>query len=246
MNEQTQTDGTAGMAGPALEILQAGGVVAYILLLMSVVAATVIVTKIIQFRRARIGERAPAEAALAMWHRGQHEEAITRASRGAGPVAQGLARALRGHRRGLSETRVREEVVRYGNDVLERLRGGFRVLELTGSLAPLLGLFGTVLGMIEAFQQLENAGNQVNPSVLSGGIWQALLTTAIGLGVAIPVVALHGWLERRVERLAHAMDDVVTRAYTEDLSGVPGESAQPANEDADDGNQRLSTAAAGR
>jgi biopolymer transport protein ExbB len=237
MNEQTQTDGTAGMAGPALEILQAGGVVAYILLLMSVVAATVIVTKIIQFRRARIGERAPAEAALAMWHRGQHEEAITRASRGAGPVAQGLARALRGHRRGLSETRVREEVVRYGNDVLERLRGGFRVLELTGSLAPLLGLFGTVLGMIEAFQQLENAGNQVNPSVLSA---------AIGLGVAIPVVALHGWLERRVERLAHAMDDVVTRAYTEDLSGVPGESAQPANEDADDGNQRLSTAAAGR
>jgi biopolymer transport protein ExbB len=133
-------------------------------------------------------------------------------------VAQGLARAFRGHRRGLEEWPVREEVVRYGSEILERLRSGFRVLELIGSLAPLLGLFGTVLGMIEAFQQLEAAGNQVNPAVLSGGIWQALLTTAIGLAVAIPVVAMLGWLERRIERLAHAMDDTVTRVFTPDLA----------------------------
>ncbi|MEX2641945.1 MAG: MotA/TolQ/ExbB proton channel family protein, partial [Acetobacterales bacterium] len=66
-----------------------------------------------------------------------------------------IARAIRGERRGIPEARVREEVVRYGGDVLETLRGWFRPLEVIASLAPLLGLFGTVLGMIEAFRQLE-------------------------------------------------------------------------------------------
>jgi biopolymer transport protein ExbB len=217
MNEVALT-GDAGIAARALEILQAGGVVAVILLAMSVVAVSIIVTKLIQFRIVRIADRRDAEQALALWQRGQTDEALSLAVGSEGPVAQGLARAFRGHRRGLDEGHVREEVVRYGSGVLERLRGGFRALELIGSLAPLLGLFGTVLGMIEAFQQLEGAGNQVNPAVLSGGIWQALLTTAIGLAVAIPVVALLGWLERRVERLAHAMDDTVTRVFTPDLA----------------------------
>ena len=72
--------------------------------------------------------------------------------------------------------------------------------------------------MIEAFRQLEAAGNQVNPAILSGGIWQALLTTAVGLAVAIPVVAILNWLERRVDGLAHEMDNLVTQVFTEDLS----------------------------
>lgn len=215
-----------------LEILQAGGVVALILLTMSVAAVSIIVTKLIQFRIARIAERRDAEQALALWQQGRSDDALARAAAGAGPVAQGLARALRGYLRDLDERHVREEVVRYGSEVLERLRGGLRALELIGSLAPLLGLFGTVLGMIEAFQQLENAGNQVNPAVLSSGIWQALLTTAIGLAVAIPVVALLGWLERRIERLAHAMDDTVTRVFTPDL----------AEGTSDDGGQKPRTA----
>ena len=118
----------------------------------------------------------------------------------------------------MPEAKIREELLRYGGDVLENLRGSFRILEVIASLAPLLGLFGTVLGMIEAFRQLEAAGNQVNPAILSGGIWQALLTTAVGLAVAIPVVAILNWLERRVDGLAHEMDNLVTQLFTEDLS----------------------------
>lgn len=113
---------------------------------------------------------------------------------------------------------MREEVLRYGSDVLFRLRRGLRPLEVIGSLAPLLGLLGTVLGMIKAFQQLEAAGNKVNPAILSGGIWEALLTTAVGLCVAIPVVALLNWLERRIDHLAHDMDNTVTQVFTQDLS----------------------------
>jgi biopolymer transport protein ExbB len=83
-----------------------------------------------------------------------------------------------------------------------------------GTLSPLLGLFGTVLGMIEAFRRLEAAGSRVDPSILSGGIWGALLTTAVGLAVAIPTIAALNWLERRVERLAHDMDDAAARVFT--------------------------------
>ena len=68
--------------------------------------------------------------------------------------------------------------------------------------------------MILAFQQLEAAGAQVDPSVLSSGIWRALLTTAMGLGIAIPVTAVHGWMERKVERVAAQMDDAVTQVFT--------------------------------
>ena len=125
---------------------------------------------------------------------------------------------MSGQRRHLPEAKVREEVARYGEEVLSILRSWLRPLEVIASLAPLLGLFGTVLGMIEAFQQLEAAGNQVNPAILSGGIWQALLTTAVGLAVAIPVVAVLSLLERQVERTAHEIDNTVTQVFTEDLS----------------------------
>ena len=68
--------------------------------------------------------------------------------------------------------------------------------------------------MIDAFRQMEAAGSNVNPAILSGGIWVALLTTAVGLAVAIPAVAMLNWLERIVERAAHTMDDAVTRLFT--------------------------------
>ncbi len=234
MNEEVQIPG-AGSAGVAatrdvaeraMEMLQAGGPVVVILLAMSLVALAIVFVKILQFRSARLADRRDTQQALEFWRAGRPDRAVMLADQSPNPVAQALARALRGQRRGLPEAKVREEVLRYGGDVLEDLRAWFRPLEVIASLAPLLGLFGTVLGMIEAFQQMEQAGSQVNPAILSGGIWEALLTTAVGLAVAIPVVAVLNWLERRVDRLAHQMDSVVTRLFTEDLSSEPAEARQ--------------------
>jgi len=204
----------------ALALLETGGPVVMLLLGLSVIALTLVLVKLYQFRRARLWQRAPARQALALWHRGEVDEALAIADASANPTAQALARALRGVQRGLPEAQVREEVLRYGSDALFQLRRGFRPLEVIGSLAPLLGLLGTVLGMIEAFRQLEAAGNRVDPAILSGGIWEALLTTAVGLCVAIPVVAVLNWLERVVDHRAHEMDDLVTQVFTEDLSAA--------------------------
>ncbi len=98
--------------------------------------------------------------------------------------------------------------------IVTRLGSYLRILEVIASLAPLLGLFGTVLGMIQAFQAMEAAGSQVNAAVLSGGIWQALQTTALGPAVAIPVTLAHSWFERRVEVTAATMQDHLQRLFT--------------------------------
>jgi len=232
MNESTETGTVATMQVPAppqpqgiveraLELFAAGGPVVAILLGLSVIALAITFAKLLQFRAARIGDRRTAREALALWHSGRAGESVSVAEGSPNPAAQALARAMRGQRRGLAEAKVREEVLCYGGEVLESLRAWFRPLEVIASLAPLLGLFGTVLGMIEAFQQLEAAGNQVDPAILSGGIWEALLTTAAGLAVAMPVVVILNWLERKVDRLAFEMDNVVTRVFTEDLCAAP-------------------------
>lgn len=216
----TMVEPATAWLNDALALLDTGGPVVALLLMMSVVALTVVLVKLFQFQRARLWQRKPAQRALTLWQQGKVEGALNTADASANPTAQALARAIRGQRRQLPEVAVREEVLRYGSDALFQLRRGLRPLEVIGSLAPLLGLLGTVLGMISAFQQLEAAGNKVNPAILSGGIWEALLTTAVGLCVAIPVVALLNWLERRVDHLAHEMDNLVTQVFTEDLSAA--------------------------
>ncbi|MBB4267047.1 MotA/TolQ/ExbB proton channel family protein [Roseospira visakhapatnamensis] len=215
----------------ALDLLTVGGPVVLVLAGMSVVALAIVLLKLWQFRAARLGQTRVARDALVLYTAGRAQEAMTVAGRCRNPVAQALARAMRGQSRGLPEHKVREEVVRVGADALHSLRSWFRALEVIASLAPLLGLFGTVLGMIEAFRQLEAAGNQVNPAILSGGIWEALLTTAVGLAVAMPVIVVLNWLERRVDRVAHEMESVVTRVFTEDLSQDPPHGTPYANED---------------
>lgn len=194
-----------------------GGPVVAILLAMSVVALTIIIVKLWQFAHMRIRDRRTARSALNIYHGGNIEAAISTAHRSRNPTAQVLACAIENRSRNLPEAVIREELFRLGGELLESMRSYFRPLEVIASMAPLLGLFGTVLGMIEAFQDLQQAGSQVDPAILAGGIWEALLTTAVGLAVAMPVIAVLNWFERSVDRLAHDMDSIVTQVFTADI-----------------------------
>ncbi len=214
------------------EFLAAGGPVVAILLAMSVIAVTLIVLKCWQFYGARFADRDKTAYAIRLHQSGRTDAALAALSGTRSPAARTLTVALTGlSRRDIKESTVREEVTRRAIGEIEKLRSLLRPLEVIGSVAPLLGLFGTVLGMINAFQQLEAAGNNVNPAILSGGIWEALLTTAVGLAVAIPVVMILNWFERIVERTGHDIEDVVTQAFTEDLTadqmGASGTVADP-------------------
>lgn len=203
-----------GLAG----LIEAGGVVVVLLIGLSVFVTATLMIKLWQFWRMRIGNTSPAQQALVLFRQGDCNDALLVAEQTVNPAAKAMVLALRGMQQGLPENKVYDEVLAYGSDVLAELRLWFRPLEVVAALAPLLGLFGTVLGMIEAFQQLENAGNQVNPALLSGGIWEALLTTAAGLSVAMPTVVVLNWLERKVDRLAQVMDSTVNRVFSVDLS----------------------------
>ena len=111
-----------------------------------------------------------------------------------------------------SSEMVREECVRLANNDLNEARRGLRIIDLIATIAPLVGLLGTVLGMIEAFQALQDSGAQADPSALAGGIWEALLTTAAGMGIAIPASILLSWYDSVVENVQADIENLATQA----------------------------------
>jgi len=111
--------------------------------------------------------------------------------------------------KGFKGPRLESELVRRGNEELATMNNLIRVLELIAMISPLLGLLGTVLGMIQSFQELEMAEGAANASVLAGGIWQALLTTAVGLLVAIPAAVGASLLGGRIESSAQMIESAV-------------------------------------
>ena len=221
---------SGGPLGPLSTLIGAGGPVVVILLAMSVLTVAVVLAKVVQFAVLRIGDTKPVRAGLASYRAGNHSEAIALLRGTRNPAAQVTADAIdrlpaAGHRTDL----LREEIGRRAADALENLRSHLRTIEVVATLSPLLGLFGTVLGMIEAFQAMESAGNQVDPAVLSGGIWEALLTTAVGLAIAVPAVAAVNYLDRRVEQVTHVMEDAITQVFTASLAETSGTSHAAAN-----------------
>lgn len=207
-------DAASGGVEALIASFGAGGPVLAILAVFSLVAATVLLAKALQFARAGLsGRAAEAARAAAERHRRGQSSGPPAKRPARHPAAELVALAETAFADGAAPDAARAELERIGQARLSALRSHFRLLELVAALAPLLGLFGTVLGMIEAFQALEQAGGSVDPATLSGGIWQALLTTAVGLAVAMPAAAALAWLERRVERTAEAMDDVLARLF---------------------------------
>jgi biopolymer transport protein ExbB len=111
-------------------------------------------------------------------------------------------------------TDVREELARQSQQALKPFEAPLKIIEVIAALAPLLGLLGTVMGMMSAFSAMSVAQGQANASQLSGGIYEALTTTAAGLVVAIPFAAVAAWAEFRLRRLNLMMNDTLVRVIT--------------------------------
>ena len=213
------TLGTTPDSGSAMDLIAAGGPVVMLLIVLSVVALTIIIYKGVQFFGAGIFRHAHVDRAVALYRQGQSQEALASVQGAKDPAAIAMTVAIRGQLRSdIPESAVREEVERVASSNINGLRAHLGLLEMIGSLSPLLGLLGTVLGMIQAFRAMEAAGRNVDPSVLSGGIWAALLTTAAGLIVAIPVVAIASWFDRTIANVAQRTEDAVTCIFSPDLS----------------------------
>lgn len=197
------------------EWIEAGGPIVVILGALSVYSIALVVLKLIQFWGVLSGSR-DRDAALKAWRGGAVEEAKGLVGGGRSPVNKVMATAMEGLAERWDATTLREEVERFANEQLEVLGRHLRTLEILAVVSPLMGLLGTVLGMIEAFQQLSLAGGSANAAVLAAGIWQALLTTAMGLIVAIPAALAANMLGSRLDRVGHVIEDSVTRLYIAD------------------------------
>lgn len=199
----------------ALEnLVSSGGPVVVLLIVLSVLALAIAIAKAIQFFLVRVGHNANAREALQL-HLSGDEAGAASLLKGDRSLGADLLRHLSGASgNGVEEAVLREDIERVANDRLTGLRSWLRALDMVAQTSPLIGLFGTVLGMIEAFRAMQGAGANVDPSVLAGGIWVALLTTAVGLAIAIPASAVVGWFDSRIDRQQMAAESIVTAFFT--------------------------------
>ena len=178
--------------------LAKGGPVMIPLGACSVLALAVMIDRAVAWLR--LGSLADPDAVLARAAHGEWEDAISAGERSRSPVARVLAAGIR-HRN--PAARLAMEAA--AQDELGRLRRYLPVLDTVVTLSPLLGLLGTVTGMIGAFGIMAQAGlNQ--PTAITGGVAEALIATAAGLGVAIGALVPYNFFQRRAEAMAETME----------------------------------------
>ena len=188
--------------------LGTGGPIILVLAVLSLLSIAVIVIKVMQLWSCRSGT-ALRESAFELWKSGDKHGAQKSVAAGKSPADRVTAYAMKALAAGFKGPALESELTRRGNNEMARMNSMIRVLELIAMVSPLLGLLGTVLGMIQSFQELEMAEGAANASVLAGGIWQALLTTAAGLLVAIPAAIAAGLLSARIENAAQMIESAV-------------------------------------
>ena len=186
-----------------ISLVLKGGPVMMILLILSIVSLTIIILKSYQFYRSELYSSNKCIPIFKLLRENQ----ITKAQELLKSIIHPSSKIILSiiHNKKLNNEDRENEVSIIGEKQIRNLEFLLKPLEVIANIAPLLGLLGTVIGMITAFSKLENAGSKVDPSILAGGIWEALLTTAFGLIVAIPALGAFYWLDGKVDKVREEM-----------------------------------------
>jgi biopolymer transport protein ExbB len=201
------------------EFMQKGGPIMWPILLCSVIAFAIVIERLLRLRQEQIDTKSFMEQISKSLKRNKVMEALDLCDRTGGPIAAILKAGVLKHDR--SRTEIREAIEDASVHEVPRLERNLPVLATVAHIAPLLGLLGTVTGLVQAFQVIESkatALNPVNPGDLAGGIWEALLTTVFGLCVAIPTYVAYNYLVSRVDGFVLDMERSAT-----DLLNILGE-----------------------
>jgi len=195
------------------DLLSRGGPAMWMIGALSVLTLALIMFK--SWRLLQMGAWAGRRAsqAVRLWQTGDRDAAMAEAASARGLRGQLVQAVMAVLMRDLAGDIAREEVTRQAKALLADAGSGLRALALIAAIAPLLGLLGTVFGMIEAFQTLQQAGGRADPAALAGGIWEALLTTAAGMSVAIPASMALVWFQSVVDRAGADMEDLATQLF---------------------------------
>jgi len=187
-----------------LELVKAGGWLMLPIIACSVVAFAIIVERLWALRRNRVMPRNLVAQVWQTYKRGQLTGANMKILRESSPLGKMLAAGLvnRNHSREV----MKEAIEEVGRQVVHSLERYLNTLGTIASITPLLGLLGTVIGMIKVFTAIMTHGVG-DPAVLAGGISEALITTAAGLSVAIPSLMFHRYFNGMVDRLVVGMEE---------------------------------------
>ncbi len=204
-------------------LLNLGGPIVYILLVLSIYATAVILYKLHIFYKVQFFKSDQTAKSINLWLSNNHNDAYELINDINDPQAEVVSFAmyqLLKHKKLTTKTDndIREEITRLSDERINSYSSNLNSLQVIATIAPLLGLLGTVFGMIEAFQQMELAGKNVDPSILSGGIWEALLTTAAGLSVAIPIVVFESYFRNLIDTFKNNIENSVTKVLTSQIN----------------------------
>ena len=201
--------------GNLLSVVSEGGVLMLPLLGCSFVLAAFGIERVVSLRAGSVLPRVFVDRFLEQLEAGEHDRtsALEACEASGSPAAVIVGAAVR--RWGRPAVEIEQAVIDAGERELSRLSRYRRVFHAIASTAPMLGLLGTVFGLIRSFNDVATAGAMGRPDLLAKGFGEALITTAMGLLVAIPAMVIHSWLTSRVESLAMRLDEVAQQVVQE-------------------------------
>ncbi|OIO38436.1 MAG: hypothetical protein AUJ75_02695 [Candidatus Omnitrophica bacterium CG1_02_49_10] len=190
-----------------LDIISRGGPVMWLIIMCSVIALGVVIERAYHLYRAQIDTKEFMDKISSTIRRNRIMEAVDICDRMPGPIAHILKAGIMKHDRTRAE--IKEAIEDAGLFEIPRLEKNMGILATIAQISPLLGLLGTVTGMVKAFQVIEQKAALLYPvsaADLAGGIWEALLTTVAGLIVAIPTFVVYNYFISRVDAFVLDME----------------------------------------
>lgn len=193
------------------ELIQKGGPVMYPIIFCSMLALAIVIERFYHLYKARIDTKEFMNNIEITVRHNKIADAIKICEKTPGPIAHIIRAGILKHDRSRQE--IRESIEDAGHQEVPRLEKHLSLLATIAHVSPLLGLLGTVTGMVRAFQIIQEktaSFSPVSPGDLAGGIWEALLTTVAGLIVAIPTVVIYNYLVNRVDEFVLEMERSAT------------------------------------
>jgi len=197
------------------DILEKGGPVVWVLAAYSVIALAIIIERYFHFFLMGRHNSETKKALLSAIDTNTLDGLVKTPP---GPEGAILREMFNGIRDGITD--IGRVASRVGSDELRRMERGLPTLGFLGNTAPLLGLFGTITGMIKAFMVIEQAGGKVDAQALAGGIWEAMVTTGVGLAVSIPILFMLHLLEGMADKRAASMKKYASILLEKNPSGA--------------------------
>lgn len=186
------------------EVLVHGGVIMWLLLVVGAVLVGVFVERLLHYHREHINSVDFLNGVRTVLKRDNVVEALSICEATSGPVARLVKAAILARDRGREG--IREAVAQAGLGEVPRLEEKLGAVATIAQIAPVLGLLGTVLGMMEVFQVIQSSGTAAPAGALAGGVWQALACSGAGLAVSVPAYASYNYLVSRVRSIVLDME----------------------------------------